>query len=237
MILGHLQRRLQYRFKDGRLLQQAVTHSSYANENRTPNNERLEFLGDAVLELVVSEALVARYPEAREGQLSRLRSRLVNGEALAEIGRSIKLGRDLRLGKGEESTGGRDRSGNLADAIEAVLGAVYLDGGFEAARDVAGRWMEHGLRSLDEVGGVAPRDKVDLRWKDPRSALQERVQNLHREPPTYRVVAQEGPPHAPVFTVEVYAGDALLATATGPSKREASRKAAAAALEGYEAPR
>lgn len=230
MILGHLQRRIQYRFKDPRFLQRAVTHSSFAHERSTEDNERLEFLGDAVLELVVSEALVARYPEAREGELSRLRSRLVNGETLGRIARSIELGRDLRLGKGEDQSGGRERSGNLADALEAVLGAVYLDGGFEAARDVAGRWLDQGLRELEEVGGVAPRDLVDLRWKDVRSDLQERLQRS-RITPSYQVIHQEGPAHAPLFTVQVLADGKVLGEGTGSSKREASRNAAQAALD------
>lgn len=232
MILGRLQRRLQYRFKDVRLLQKAVTHASYANERGTEDNERLEFLGDAVLELVVSEALVARYPAAREGQLSRLRSRLVNGRTLAKLGSDLELGRDLKLGKGEEQTGGRERPGNLADAMEAVLGAVYLDGGFASAREVAGRWMESGLRDLEEVGGDAPRDKVDLRWKDCRSELQEVVQRTHKITPRYEVVSQQGPSHAPTFTVQVMVGDEVFGTGTGSSKREASRNAAEAALDG-----
>lgn len=234
MILGRLQRKLQYRFKDTRILKRAVTHSSYANEKKVEDNERLEFLGDAVLELVVSEALVARYPNAREGQLSRLRSRIVNGRSLARLATELDLGRDLRLGKGEESSGGRERSGNLADAMEAVLGAVYLDGGFEAAREVAGRWLESGLRDLEEVGGTAPRDKVDLRWRDARSDLQEKIQRIHKVTPRYEVVGEQGPSHAPTFTVQVLVGDDVVGTGTGSSKREASRCAAEAALDGIQ---
>jgi len=225
MNLNKIQGSLAYVFRNRELLERALTHSSYANERATADNERLEFLGDAVLELAVSALLLERYPEAREGQLSRLRSRLVNTEALARVARDLGLGKILRLGVGEEQTGGRDRTSVLADAAEAVLGAVFLDAGFARARKVAVAWMEAPLERL------ADGDGVDLRWKNSRSQLQECIQRDRHQTPTYRVIGREGPAHEPVFTVEVLAGSDVLGTGTGRNKREASHDAAAKALE------
>ena len=224
MKLHRLQNRLDYEFRDLSLLEQALTHSSFANERETPDNERLEFLGDAVLELAVSALLVERFPAAREGQLSRLRSRLVNTDALAHIARGLDLGPLLRLGIGEDQTGGRDRTSVLADAAEAILGAVFLDGGFARARKIAVGWVDDPLQKLDGDG-------VDLRWKNPRSLLQERIQATLHKTPQYRVLGRSGPAHEPTFEVQVYVADRILGTGTGSSKRAASHAAAMHALE------
>jgi ribonuclease-3 len=229
MNLHRLQNRLDYEFRDLALLEQALTHSSFANERETDDNERLEFLGDAVLELAVSALLVERFPRAREGQLSRLRSRLVNTDALAGVARGLELGPLLRLGIGEDQTGGRDRTSVLADAVEAILGAVFLDGGFARARKIATGWVEEPLSGLDGDG-------VDLRWKNPRSLLQERIQATLHQTPRYRVLRRTGPAHEPTFTVEVAIGDRVLGTGTGASKRAASHAAATNALDALEDP-
>ncbi len=224
MNLHRLQNRLDYEFRDLALLEQALTHSSFANERETQDNERLEFLGDAVLELAVSALVFERFPRAREGQMSRLRSRLVNTDALARIARSLDLGPLLQLGIGEDQTGGRDRTSVLADAAEAILGAVFLDGGFAKARKIAIGWVDEPLSHLDGDG-------VDLRWKNPRSLLQERIQARLHQTPRYRVVDRAGPAHEPTFSVEVFVGDTILGTGTGSSKRTASHAAATDALE------
>ncbi|MCB9678516.1 MAG: ribonuclease III [Alphaproteobacteria bacterium] len=226
MNLNRLQGKLGYVFRDVQLLERAVTHSSFANERGTGDNERLEFLGDAVLELAVSALLLERFPEAREGQLSRLRSRLVNTTTLARIAREIEIGAALRLGVGEDQTGGRDRTSVLADAVEALLGAVFLDAGFARARKVAVGWMEGELAGLADDGS----GDVDLRWKNARSLLQERIQHERQQTPRYRVVGHEGPAHEPTFTVEVHIGDTVLGCGSGSNKREASHAAAEAAL-------
>ena len=223
MSLPELQRRLGYTFEDANRLERALTHSSYANENRVGDNERLEFLGDAVLELVVSALLVERFPAAKEGQLSRLRSRLVNTHALAELAGTLQIGSELRLGVGEESTGGRSRVSVLADAFEAVVGAVFEDGGYPAARTLAEPWLQQRMAELDDR-------EVDLRWKDSRSRLQEVIQRDRQHTPTYRVTNKQGPAHAPVFTVDAVVLGEVLGTGTGGSKREAARNAADAAL-------
>ena len=222
--LDDLQQRIGYIFLDRDLLQQALTHRSYANEHRVLHNERLEFLGDAVLQLAASEMLVKRFPKAREGQLSRLRSRLVNTEALATIARSLGLGERLRLGRGEDDSGGRDREGLLADATEAILGAITLDGSPREAASIAQDWMRDRLTILDD------RD-VDLTWRDPKSELQERVQRTHKQTPRYVRTAATGPAHAPTYTVQVQVGTSVLGSGQGGSFREASKAAAIAALE------
>ena len=212
-----------YPFASPALLEQAVTHSSYSHENRVGDYERLEFLGDAVLQLCTTVLLYERFSEAHEGQLSRSRARLVSTTALATLGARLGIGPALRLGVGEEATGGRDRPRVVAGAVEAVLGAVFQDGGFEAAAALVRRWMAEPLEELarEETQG----------WKDPRSLLQERTQSVLGETPVYDVTVQDGPPHRPRFGVAVRVGNRVLATGEGPSKREASRQAAALALQ------
>lgn len=231
MKLDELQQRMGYVFLEEPLLMQALTHSSFANENGSADNERLEFVGDAVLQLAASEMLAKRFPKAREGQLSRLRSRLVNTTALARIARSLHLGPLLRLGVGEEESGGRDRESVLADATEALLGAIFVEGGFDAAAEVARIWIRERLEVFDDRA-------VDLQWKDAKSRLQEVVQKSHRVTPVYTTVSQDGPAHQPVFVVEVsieLAGARrVLGRAEGGSFKKASKAAAAEALQGLD---
>lgn len=210
-------------FRDPSLLGVALTHASHAHENRgSHDNERLEFLGDAVLQLCITSWLTERFPDAREGQLSSLRQCLVNTTMLADIGSMLAIGERLRLGVGEESSGGRTRPRVLAGAVEAVLGAVFVDAGYEAAERLVRIWMRQAVDSLERT---APRT-----WKDPRSQLQEWTQRERGETPTYEVLDEAGPPHQPIFEVAVRVGSEELGRGLGASKREASRSAAAMAL-------
>jgi ribonuclease III len=224
---------LGYQFNDVALLRAALTHRSYASEHGTPpgtppgfgaDNERLEFLGDAVLGLVIAEALWARVPGAREGELSRLRAAVVNEAALAEVAARAHVGEGMRLGRGEDRMGGRGRPSILADALEAVFAAVYLDGGFDAAKDVITRAL---ARRIDEV--------VTRGVHDDKSMLQELLQARHRITPRYEVVATYGPDHDREHEVELRAGDVVTARGRGRSKKEAEQAAAHVALEALEA--
>lgn len=210
-------------FRDRSLLFQALVHRSYLNENPASclsSNERLEFLGDAVLDLLAAEFLVRRYPDKGEGELTLLRTFLVRTETLAGFAARLDLGRYLVMGRGEESGGGRARPAILADAFEAILGAVYLDGGIEAARRFLFPLLE---RVVDALAGRMPLDY--------KSALQIEVQGRRGITPAYRTVASWGPDHARAFRVEVWAGDELLGTGEGSSKQQAQQEAARAALE------
>ncbi|MFI5316096.1 MAG: ribonuclease III [Myxococcota bacterium] len=212
--------RLGHRFARPELLEQALTHSSRAHEvgDRDAGNERLEFLGDAVLGLVVAERLMRAHPHADEGELTQARAEAVNEQALAERARALGLDALVRLSRGERRQGGRAKDSILANAFEALLGALYLDGGLEVARAFLAR----------ELGpALVARDK---RERDPKTALQELLQAAGREPPRYATVAQTGPPHARQFSVEVRAGDALLGVGSGSSKRLAEQAAAREAL-------
>ncbi|RPH70747.1 MAG: ribonuclease III [Myxococcaceae bacterium] len=196
----------------------ALTHKSYVNEHRDEgaDNERLEFLGDAVVDLAVSHRLMERFPDADEGELSKLRALLVNEETLARVARHLGLGGLLRMGRGEEMTGGRDKSSVLADALEAVIGAVYLSTGLPGALSVVDRLFG------DLLEGVAE-GKSGEDWK---TRLQELVQTRLRQSPRYRVVSEEGPDHSKTFEVEVTVGTELFARARGRSKKEAEQAAA-----------
>ncbi len=202
-------------------LSQALTHPSYANERRAiEDNQRLEFLGDAVLGFCTSELLYARYPDADEGTLTRMRAQLVNAEALAEWARRHELAGCLRLGRGAGAAGLRESTNVLADAVEALLAATYLDAGLAEARRVCGEIVEFGLTKLKATGE-----------RDAKSELQERVQALGHPPPTYEVIETGGPAHARWFHVHVRVGERCLGSGEGRSKRMAERAAAAAALE------
>ena len=220
-----LETRLGHTFTDRALFDEALTHSSYGHEHNTRDNERLEFLGDSVLQLAISRAVFEAFPTGNEGRLSRARAMLVNTHTLALIAVELGLDKTLRLGKGELATGGRTRQRSLAAATEAILGALYLDGGPELADATVLRWFASRLEVLQDSAkhGQNP-------FKDPRSRLQETVQATHGSAPTYAVVDTEGPDHAPRFAVEVRAGDAVLGTGSGGSKREAMKNAAADAL-------
>lgn len=224
--LDALQRALGYRFEAESLLQQALTHRSFGHEHRTSDLERLEFLGDAVLQMSTTLMLVDAFPAAKEGELSRLRSRLVNTRSLARIARHLQLGPHLRLGRGEDETGGRDRNSNLADATEAILGAVYRDGGFTAAKQMVARWMQPVIHTIQAEGTE--------RQKDPKSQLQERSQVGGGPTPRYVVARREGPSHEPVFHVEVHVGKQIWGRGVGPSKRDAEVAAALKALQRFE---
>ncbi|CAN5757511.1 ribonuclease III [soil metagenome] len=201
-------------------LTEALTHPSFANETTARDNQRLEFLGDAVLGLCVSELLAAQHLDADEGKLTRLRSALVNAEALARWARHVDLGSSLALGRGAQMGTERDRTNVLADGVEALVAAVYLTRGIEGARllvtDVA-TWL---------LSDVDPEST-----KDPKSMLQERVQARGEKTPTYRVVSTEGPSHDPRFRVEVLVNDEVRGEGEGSSKRSAEREAARDALE------
>jgi ribonuclease III len=202
----------------------ALTHKSYCNEHRadlTVDNERLEFLGDAVVDLVVSHRLMEKFPGADEGELSKLRALIVNEDALARVARELRVGELLRMGRGEELTGGRDKSSVLADALEAVIAAVYLTQGLSGAMAVVDRHF------ADALSGVAEGRSGD----DYKTRLQELIQSQGRAAPRYRVVAEEGPDHAKTFEIEVSVGGEVLGRATGRSKKEAEQAAARKALE------
>lgn len=216
-------------FNDLNRLITAFTHRSYLNEHKktvSEHNERLEFLGDAVLELISSDLLYRRFPKAQEGELSDLRAALVRASTLATFARRLQLGPQLRLGRGEETTGGRDRDLLIASAFEAVLGALYLDGGIRAAKAL----VEPLLR--DELARIIEGQAI----KDPKSRLQELAQARLGVTPTYRVTSETGPSHDRTFAVEVLIGPLTAAHGSGRSKRQAEQHAAAAALadEGWQ---
>lgn len=208
-------------------LAEALTHPSYANEQRgVADNQRLEFLGDAVLGLVVSEMLVDRFPDADEGVLSLQRALLVNADALAAWARRVDLGAALRLGRGADMAGEREQSNVLADAVEALVAAVYLDHGLDAARRLARAIVAEPLDRL--ARGAAP-------IRDPKSELQERVQAAGGASPRYRLVSAEGPDHRREFVVAVEIGGAVVAEGRGRSRKAAEQAAARTAIEGMRA--
>jgi ribonuclease-3 len=227
--IAELEHRLGYAFKDRVLIDRALTHASIGDGARNTkigqlrDNERLEFLGDRVLGLLTAEALVKRDPDAREGDLAVRLNALVKGETCAEVARVMDLGAALRLSGGETRTGGRDKPKVLADACEAVMAALYLDGGLETARAVYQRFWQGAIEGLD----------VALA-KDPKTALQEWAQSRGKPLPAYRIVSRLGPDHAPVFTVEASVEGLTPASGLGPS-RQTAEKAAAEALLAREA--
>jgi ribonuclease-3 len=211
-------------FRDRALLEQALVHRSYLNENpdfALPSNERLEFLGDAVLGLVVAEKLYHEFPQLSEGEMTKLRAALVRQETLASLAASLSLGGYLRLGWGEEVSGGRSRQTNLARAFEAVIGAIFLDQGFGVAADSILRLFGDQLRRITE-GRLTT---------DYKSRLQEVVQAEQRLTPVYRMVEASGPDHDKRFVVEVMVGDTVIGRGAGKSKRMAEEEAARSAIE------
>ncbi|MDQ1642079.1 MAG: ribonuclease [Actinomycetota bacterium] len=202
-----------------RLLERALTHRSFAYENgNLPTNERLEFLGDSVLGLVVTDALYRSHPELPEGQLAKLRAAVVNMRALADVGRGLDLGRFVRLGRGEESTGGRDKASILADTLEALLGAVYLDGGLERAAELVHRLFDPLIQEAATLG-------AGLDWK---TSLQELTATASLGVPEY-VVTETGPDHEKLFRAVVQVGGEAQGEGSGRSKKEAEQEAAASA--------
>lgn len=222
--LAALQQTLGVDFKDKALLEQSLTHSSFVNENprlAPVANERLEFLGDAVLGLIVAEKLYQDYPDLTEGEMTKLRSALVRRDTLNRMAKSIRLGEYLYLGKGEEASNGRNKPANLAAALEAVIAAVFLDHGSASARDFILRLLNTELERVIRQGTEA----------DYKSELQELIQAKEQQAPTYYVIEATGPAHARTFAVEVRLGDIVLGRGTGKSKKEAETEAAHSALE------
>ena len=216
-----LEEKLGYRFANRALLENALTHSSYANENRAKgvqSNERLEFLGDSVLGMVVADYLYRTHPDLPEGDLTRTRAALVCEESLAEVAQVLELGAYLKLGKGEEAGGGRTRPSITADAVEAVLAAVYLDGGIGSARKIIRRFI------LD-------REAEKSASRDYKTALQELVQRESGQVLRYCLVGSSGPDHAKTFTVQVDLNGRAVGRGEGRSKKEAEQMAARAAIE------
>jgi len=215
--LNAFSRRLGHAFRDPALLELAMTHRSVGGQN----NERLEFLGDSIVNFVIAEALFRRFPEAREGQLSRLRARLVKGQTLAELAREMEFGEHLRLGSGEMKSGGHRRESILADAVEAVIGAIYLDAGMESVRVRVLSWYAARLE------GTSLQDTQ----KDPKTRLQEFLQSRQLPLPRYEVVNVEGEAHSQTFTVDCHVE--MLdqhTTGEGASRRHAEQQAAEKAL-------
>jgi ribonuclease-3 len=229
-----LMERLGYVFRDPILLDCALTHSSAVPELRAArgeeisfagsvvqDNERLEFLGDAVLELLTSEYLLLSFPDWSEGQLSKSRARIVNAHSLEDAARRLQLGEHLRLGRGEEKTGGREKPALLADAFEAVVAAIYLDGGLIPARELLTRTVfEQAVEGGDRISE-----------SDRKSALQEFLQAKGDQPAEYRLAGETGPDHHKIFRVEIWIKGEFMSTAEGTTKKEAEQKAARTALE------
>ncbi len=215
-------------FQETALLEEALTHRSYVNEHRNsdlPDNQRLEFLGDAVLDLLVGEWLYHRYPNAREGQLTRLRAMLVRNQTLASFAREIDLGTFLLLGRGEEAGGGRSRRANLCAAFEAVVGAVYLDRGLEYCRKWVGGFLAAHAPDVDK----------HMNTKDHKSQLQEVIQATRHVTPAYDIVGSIGPDHDRVFTAQVIVNDQVLGQGQGSTKQDAEQDAARDAIDHLEA--
>ena len=226
--MRELEKKLNYTFRDPGLLGEALSHSSYANEHRSAglrSNERLEFLGDSVLGFVTAEFLFLQHPDLPEGDLTRIRSALVCEQSLYEVARKLDLGRYLKLGRGEEAGGGRERTSILADATEAVFAAVYLDGGIGAASTLIHRVL------LD----AEKEEVVEERRRDYKTALQELVQRQADQVLTYRMIGEEGPDHDKTFLAEVLLNGTQVGTGSGHSKKEAEQSAAKAALRKLEA--
>lgn len=219
--MKNLEEKLGYKFKNINLLENALTHSSYANEVRdgTSSNERLEFLGDSVLSIIVSEFIYKKFANQPEGELTKLRASLVCEKSLCGFSRELELGKYLRLGKGEEKGGGRNRDSILADAFEAVLAAMYLDGGFQVAKNHVLRFVKEEIEHTD--------DEV---FKDYKTLLQEIIQRNPEESVAYFLTGESGPDHNKLFTVEVRLNSNVIGKGEGRSKKQAEQMAAKQAL-------
>ena len=214
--MKELEERIGYRFSDKHLMTQAMTHSSYANEhrlNKTECNERLEFLGDSVLEVVSSDCLYHKYQQKPEGDLTKIRASIVCEPTLAYCAEVIKLGEYLLLGRGEEATGGRGRASIVSDAMEALIGAIYLDGGFANAKEFILRFIMNDLEHKQL-------------FFDSKTILQEIVQSQTEEALTYELLKEEGPDHNKIFETQVKIGDTIIGQGTGRTKKAAEQVAA-----------
>lgn len=215
-----IEKKLAVRFKNPRFLHTALVHRSYLNESKeTTSNERLEFLGDAVLELIVSAALIRNYPAFEEGELTALRSNLVNTNSLAQAAERLELGKSLYLSKGEEESGGRKNKTLLANTFEAIIGAIFLDQGISSCEKILEKFI------------LQKTKQALLHLKDPKSMLQEQIQKRGQRAPIYKIIREEGSDHAKIFTVGVFVNGDLWAKGTGKSKQEAEQKAAQQALK------
>jgi ribonuclease III len=223
--LRRLEDLMEYQFQDKSLLVRALTHRSFVNEQESQgirHNESMEFLGDSILGFIVSARIFDRFPDCSEGELSKIKAYLVSAVNLIYLAEKIELGEFVRLSRGEEKTGGRKKRAIIADAYEALLGAIYLDGGIDAAGSFLERQIGNLLLSLD---------LRQLTYGDFKSALQERLHDLGRQEPAYRVVDEIGPDHRKVFVVEVTVGQDTIARSSGRTKKEAQQEAARMALE------
>ena len=230
--LDELQKIIGYTFKNAEFILNAVTHSSYINEGilrkdalseiqSGSNNERLEFLGDAVLELVMSEHIYKTYPELTEGEMTKLRASIVCEPTLSKAARKLDLGSCIRMGRGEEQTGGRERGSILADCFESIAGAIFVDGGFDSAKSFI-------LKTMDEF--ILERRK-NFMLADHKTVLQEIIQRDSKEPLEYTVIAEEGPAHQRIFVVELCHSGRKLSTGRGKSKKEAEQHCAKQAIQ------
>jgi len=216
--ISELEKNIGIEFTKKELLETSVTHRSYLNEHRevSKHNERLEFLGDAVLELIVSEFLFNEFPERAEGELTSFRSALVRTDSLAESAKSLRLGEYLQLSRGEEDSGGREKDYLLANAFEALLGAIYLDKGYEEAKTFIYKTLIPKLGDIVEF-------RLDI---DNKTRIQELAQSEYKETPIYEVINEEGPDHDKIFTVVVKINDKIIGEGTGSSKQKAEERAA-----------
>lgn len=216
-----IEEKLEYRFRNTDLLETALTHSSFANECSVESNERLEFLGDAILGCVAARILYEKYPDATEGELSKIRGAIVSKTNFARYAQELKIDKQILLGKGEESTGGRERESNLCGTFEAIIGAIYLDGGYRKSYQIISKLINGTLKSNDI-------------YIDSKTKLQELTQKKHREIPRYSVVKEEGPAHDKTFYVEVHISKGLLSKGKGKNKKNAEQSAARKAIKKLE---
>ena len=212
-----IEKKLKYKFRDRKLLKTALTHSSYANECSVESNERLEFLGDAILGCVVAKVLYQMFPENSEGELSKLRSAIVSRTNFSRYAHLLKIDKQILLGKGEENTGGRDRESNLAGTFEAIIGAIYIDGGYRKTFNIISRLVKECIKN-DEI------------FSDYKTKLQEVSQKKFRQIPRYFVTLEEGPPHNKRFHIKVEIASKVKGEGTGKNKKEAEQEAAKEAL-------
>ncbi|MGQ9619166.1 MAG: ribonuclease III [Candidatus Aminicenantia bacterium] len=220
--LSLLEKKLGIEFIDKNLLIKALTHKSYAFENEEESNERLEFLGDSILNSIVSGFLFINFPEMEEGEMSKLRARLIGTETLYKIGKKMRIGEFLLLGKGEEKTAGREKKRIIVSAVEALIAALYLDRGYESTKDLVIKWIKPVL------GGKSLRISTDY-----KSILQELVQKKKMGLPEYRIVKESGPPHNKIFKIELWVEGRKISSSHGKSKKEAQQKAAKIALKTF----
>jgi ribonuclease-3 len=217
-----IEKKFNYKFKDRELLKTALTHSSYANETSVESNERLEFLGDAVLGFIVAHVLFKRYPDASEGKLSKMRSSIVSRMNFAHLARELKIDKQVLLGKGEENTGGRERESNISGTFEAVIGAIFIDGGYRRVSKIITTLLKNCLNGDEEI------------FKDYKTKLQEVAQRKFKKVPKYKVVLEEGPPHDKNFHIEVRLGRKSFGKGVGRNKKQAEQEAAKQGLESME---